>query len=66
MIRKSDCYATVQEYRAQKACAWLMRNYSRLRAEFWKMKDEATNPVAATVATSYVRCIHHHGDFSDD
>lgn len=43
MIRSTDHYTTVQEYRAAQARAYLQRNAARLRAEWWARKAEAAN-----------------------
>lgn len=38
MIRSTDRYTTVQEYRAAQTRAYLQRNAAQLRAEFWARK----------------------------
>lgn len=43
MIRSTDRYTTVQEYRAAQARAYLQRNAAQIRAEWWARKREAAD-----------------------
>lgn len=40
MIRSTDRYTTVQEYRAASDRAYLQRNAAQVRAAFWARKEQ--------------------------
>jgi hypothetical protein len=44
MIRSTDRYQTVQEFRAAQARAWLQRNARQIRAEWWARKAAQAQP----------------------